>query len=49
MEGETFGTNPGMLGIVLAIMEDLAVQIFVSIVASLLVDAIESALGQKKA
>jgi len=48
MEGETLGTNPGVLGVVLAIMEDLAVQIFISIVASLLINAIESALGQKK-
>lgn len=37
-----------MLGVVLTIMEDLAVEVLVSIVAGLLVDAIKSALGKKK-
>lgn len=45
MEGETLWTDPRVLGIVLAVMENLAVEILISIVAGLLVDAIESALG----
>lgn len=49
MEGEALGADPGVLGVVLTIVEDLAVEILVGVVAGLLVDAIESALGKKKA
>lgn len=45
VEGETLRTNPRVLGVVLAVMEDLAVEVLVGVVAGLLVDAIESALG----
>lgn len=45
VEGETLWTDPRVLGVVLAVMENLAVEILVSVVAGLLVDAIESALG----
>lgn len=48
MEGKTLGTDPGVLGIILAIVEDLTVKILVSVIASLLVDTIKSALGQKQ-
>lgn len=47
MEGEALGTDPRMLGVVLAVVEDLAIKIFVSVIAGLLVDAVKSALGQK--
>lgn len=49
VEGEALGADPRVLGVVLAIVEDLAVEILVGVVARLLVDAIESALGKKKA
>lgn len=49
MEGETLGTDPGVLGVVLAVVEDLAIEILVSVVTGLFVDAVESALWQKKA
>lgn len=48
MEGETLGTDPRVPGVVLAVVEDLAIEIFVGIIAGLLVDAVESALGQKQ-
>lgn len=48
MEGETLGTDPGVLGVVLTIVEDFAVEILVSIIAGLLVDAVKSALRQKQ-
>lgn len=48
MEGETLGTDPRVFGVVLAIVEDLAVEILVSVIAGLFVDAVESALGQKQ-
>lgn len=45
MEGEALRADPRMLGVVLAVMEDLAVEVLVGVVAGLLVDAIESTLG----
>lgn len=48
MEGEALGTNPRVSRIVLAIMEDFAIEIFIGVITGLLVDAVKSALGQKK-
>lgn len=48
MEGETLRTDPGVSCIVLTIMEDFAIEIFIGIITGLLVDAVKSALGQKK-
>jgi len=48
MEGEALGTDPRVSRIVLAIMEDFAVEIFIGVITGLLVDAVKSALGQKK-
>jgi len=45
MEGEALRADPRMLSVVLAVMEDLAIEVLVGVVAGLLVDAIESALG----
>jgi len=48
MEGEALGTDPRVFCIVLTIMEDFAIEIFIGIITGLLVDAVKSALGQKK-
>lgn len=44
VERESIGADPGMLHVILTIMEHLAVELFISIVAALLANAVELGL-----
>ena len=46
VERESIGADPRVLHIVLAVMEDLAIQLFISIVSSLFVHTVELGLLQ---
>jgi hypothetical protein len=47
VESKAIRANPGVLDSVLAVMEDLAIKLLVSVVAGLFVDAIELGLLQQ--
>lgn len=49
VEGEALRTYPGVAGVVLAVVENLAVQLLIGVVARLLAHAVELALGQQQA
>ena len=49
VEGETFGADPRVLGVIVTVVEDLAVKVLVGVVAGLFADAVEFALGQQEA
>lgn len=44
MESKSLGTDPRVLGIVLAVMENFAIKVFVGVISGLLANAIEFAL-----
>lgn len=47
MERESLRTDPGVLDIVLAVVEDLAVELLIGIIAAVLADTVELALLQQ--
>lgn len=49
MEEEALRADPRVLGVVLAVMEDFAVQSIVSIIAGFLAIAVEFGLGKQQA
>lgn len=48
MESEAFRADPGVLDVVLAVVEHLAVELLVRVVAGVLVDAVELGLLQQR-
>lgn len=48
MERESFRTDPGVLRVVLAVMEHFAVEVLVGVISGLFVHAIEFALRQEE-
>lgn len=47
MEGETVWADPGMLNIILAVVEHLTVEVLIGVISRVLADAVELGLLQQ--